>query len=76
MNDETNSFQHWDACDECGFQGLVLFRTRAEENYDDADALGFLMDSTCPACGCEESVLMVVEQYQEMVLMSTLKRSS
>ena len=76
MNDETHSFQHWDQCDECGFQGLVVFRTRAEENYDDVDALGFLMDSTCPACGCEESVLVVVEQYQEMVLLSRSKRST
>ena len=26
-----------------------------------------MMDSTCPACGHEEAVLVVVEQYQEMV---------
>ena len=76
MSKETNSFQHWDACDECGFQGLIALRTRAEEDYDDADALGFVVDSTCPACGFEGSVLMVVEQFREMVLMSASKRSS
>ena len=75
MNKETNSFQHWDECEDCGFQGLIAFRTRADENYDDASALGFMMDSTCPACGCEGAVLMVVEQFQEMMFMSASKRS-
>ena len=76
MSNEINSFQHWDHCDECGFQGLLVFQTRAEEDYDDVDALGFVMDSTCPACGAEQSVLMIAEQYQEMVLMSASKRTS
>ncbi len=62
-------FQHWDSCEECGFQGLVLFQSRADEDYSDEDALGFIMDSSCPSCGHEEAVLVVVEQYQEMVRM-------
>ena len=76
MSNETGSFQHWDECDECGFKGLIVFRTRAEEDYEDADALGFVMDSTCPECGCEESVFMVAEQYHEMLVLSTTKRES
>ena len=75
MSIDKDSFQHWDQCDECGFHGLVSFQTRAGEDYDDADALGFVMDSTCPACGFEQAVLVVVEQFQEMVLLSTSKRS-
>ena len=63
----TGNFQHWGTCDECGFQGLLLFQCRAEEDYSDEEALGFMMDSSCPACGNEESVLVVVEEYQEMV---------
>jgi len=26
-----------------------------------------MMDSSCPACGHEEAVLVVLEEYQEMV---------
>jgi hypothetical protein len=75
MNGGTESFQHWDQCEDCGFQGLVAFRTRAEEDYKDPDALGFVMDSTCPACGSDRSVLMVAEQFHEMMLLSSLKRT-
>lgn len=64
------NYQHWDRCEACGFQGLILFQCRAGEDYSDLDALGFLMDSSCPACGYEEAVLVVVEQYQEMVRMA------
>lgn len=76
MSNEINTFTHWDECDECGFKGLIVFRTRAEEDYEDADALGFVMDSICPQCGCEESVLMVAEAYHEMLVLSTTKRES
>ena len=51
-------------------QGLIVFRTRAEEDYTDEEALGYVMDSSCPACGTDESVLVVVEEYREMVRMS------
>ena len=73
MSNESNQFKHWDECDECGFKGLIVFRTRAEEDYEDVDALGFVMDSTCPECGCEEAVLVVVETYHEMLVLSTAK---
>lgn len=66
-------FKHWGTCDDCGFQGLMAFSTRAEEDYTDDDALGYVMDSSCPACGVEEAVLVVVDEYREMVFMS--KRS-
>lgn len=68
--DAVDRYQHWGACDECGFQGLLLFQCRVEEDYADEEALGFVMDSSCPACGNEEAVLVVVEQYLEMVRMS------
>jgi len=65
-----DGFKHWGTCDECGFQGLLIFRTREEEDYTDEEALGYIMDSSCPACGVDESVLVVVDEYREMVLMS------
>jgi hypothetical protein len=61
------TFQHWGHCDQCGFQGLMVFRSRRDEDYSDEEALGFMMDSSCPACGHEEAVLVVVEEYQDMV---------
>ena len=67
-----DGFKHWGTCDDCGFQGLMVYRTRAEEDYTDEEALGFMLDASCPACGTDESVLMVVEEYQEMVHMSRL----
>ena len=71
MSEQTSEsrYQHWGTCDECGFQGLITFQSRSEEDYSDEDALGFMMDSSCPACGNEESVLVVVEEYLEMVRM-------
>jgi len=60
-------YQHWDQCSSCGFQGLMLFTSRADEDYSDQDALGFLLDSRCASCGFEVSVLVVAEEYQEMV---------
>ena len=71
-----DSYQHWDECDECGFQGLIVFCCRADEDYADEEALGFVMDSTCPACGIELSVLMIIEQYREMLLLAQNKPSS
>ncbi len=65
--DSVQVYQLWDSCEACGFQGLIAFSSRPDEDYSDEDALGFVMDSSCPACGHEEAVLVVLEQYQEMV---------
>ena len=63
-------FDSWSQCDDCGFQGLMEFRTRDDENYDDPESLGVMMDCVCPACGGHQSVLVVMEQYQEMLQMA------
>ena len=60
-------FQHWSDCGECGFQGLVRFTCRDDEDYFDVEALGYMMDARCPACGEEGAVLVVLEQFREMV---------
>ncbi len=73
---EMSSFDSWSQCDECGFQGLMQFRTREDENYDDPEALGVMMDCVCPACGERESVLVVMEQYEEMLQMAKNVRDS
>ena len=76
QDSEEDGFKHWSNCDSCGFQGLMVFRIRPEEDYTDEEALGFMMDTSCPACGTDEAVLVVVEEYQEMVLMSRLAEDS
>jgi len=60
-------FKHWDQCSACGFQGLMQFISRADEDYSDEDALGYLLDCRCSSCGQETSVLIVVEEYRKMV---------
>jgi hypothetical protein len=67
VSGDIERFQLWGDCDECGFQGLLIFASRLEENYVDEEALGFMMDSSCPACGHEAAVLLVTEEYREMV---------
>ncbi len=71
-----NRFDSWSQCDECGFHGLMQFSTREDENYDDPDALGVMMDCVCPSCGERESVLVVMEQYEEMLEMAKNVRES
>jgi len=73
--DELRTFQHWSDCAECGFHGLVGFTCRHDENYSDPDALGYMMDARCPACGDVGAVLVVLEQFQEMVLVAKRNRS-
>lgn len=60
-------YQSWSSCDECGFQGLLEFAHRGDENYDDPESLGVMLDSTCPACDHEAAVLVVMEEYQAML---------
>ncbi len=63
-------YQHWDQCSACGFQGLMQFMSRNDEDYTDEDALGYLLDCRCSSCGQEDSVLVVVDEYREMVRLS------
>lgn len=67
MADDARCYQAWGDCGECGFHGLMAFARRDGEDYDDPEALGVVLDSTCPACGHEEAVLMVIEEYRVMV---------
>ena len=60
-------YRAWGQCDECGFQGLVEYRHVASEDYDDDEALGVMMDASCPSCGFEESVLMIIDEYRAML---------
>ena len=61
------TYQSWSDCSACGFQGLMSFACRIDENYDDDDAIGVMMDLTCPACEERDAVLVVIEAYREMV---------
>jgi len=60
-------YQSWSSCEECGFQGLLEFVHRKDENYDDPEALGVMLDATCPACDHEAAVLVVMEEYHAMM---------
>ena len=48
----------------------MTFACRPDENYDDGDALGVMMDATCPACGEADTVLVVTEEFREMVMLA------
>ena len=64
---KVNSFEYWSRCDDCGFQGMIFFRTRNDEDYRDSSALGYMMDSSCPSCGLEQAVLVVADEFREML---------
>jgi hypothetical protein len=53
-------------CSACGFQGVFSFARWAglEEAEDE---LGAMFDTTCPACGEEESVFVAAEELRRMV---------
>ena len=57
MTERVDRYRSWSSCDECGFQGLLEFAHRNEENYDDPESLGVMLDATCPACDHQAAVL-------------------
>lgn len=67
MNESKDPYKSWSKCSGCGFQGLFWYWSRVGENYDDSDLLGALMDTQCPACAEEDTVLVSMDEYQEMV---------
>jgi hypothetical protein len=69
MMERVDRYRSWSSCDECGFQGLLEFAHRNEENYDDPESLGVMLDATCPACDHQAAVLVVTEEYQAMMRM-------
>ena len=75
MSDPDKSYKSWSLCSSCDFQGIFVFSCRAGEDYDDPDSLGVLMDTKCPACDEEDTVLVGMEAYQEMVFMAKAKSS-
>ncbi len=70
MTERVERYQYWSGCDECGFQGLLEFAHRDEENYDDPESLGVMLDATCPACEHQAAVLVVIDEYQAMMRMA------
>jgi len=70
MMGKVERYQYWSSCEECGFQGLLEFAHREDENYDDPDSLGVMLDATCPACGYQAAVLVVTDEYHTMMRMA------
>ncbi len=70
MTERVERYQYWSSCDECGFQGLLEFAHRDEENYDDPESLGVMLDATCPACDNQAAVLVVIDEYHAMMRMA------
>lgn len=64
------TYSSWSNCEECGFHGLMDFHSREDEDYEDKDALGVMLDCICPSCGTRGCVLVVMEQYEEMLFMA------
>ena len=67
MTERVERYRYWSSCDEYGFQGLLEFAHRDEENYDDPESLGVMLDATCPACEHQAAVLVVLDEYQAMM---------
>ncbi len=70
MTHEFERYQSWSDCDECGFQGFMEFAHRDDENYEDPESLGVMLDATCPACGHQAAVLVVMDEYHAMLRMA------
>ena len=70
MSRPLECYQYWSSCEECGFQGLLEFAHRDEENYDDPESLGVMLDATCPACDNQAAVLVVIDEYHAMMRMA------
>ena len=68
-------FHAWSQCDECGFEGVLEFSCRDDETYDDADALGVLVDGLCPACETLGAVLVTLDHFEEMQAFERARRS-
>lgn len=66
MSERLREFRAWSTCDECGFEGLLAFALRHGEDYEDPDALGVMVDATCPACESIGAVLVASEHFEEM----------
>lgn len=66
LNQIVNRFRAWSACDECGFEGLLDFECRSDENYADAGLLGVMLDAACPACETRGAVFVASEYFDEM----------
>ena len=66
MTERVERYRSWSSCDECGFQGLLEFSHRADEIYDDPEALGVMLDAVCPACDYHAAVLVVMDEYHAM----------
>ncbi len=74
MTEKVERYQSWSGCDECGFQGLFEFVHRDDENYDDPESLGVMLDATCPSCDYQAAVLVVIDEYHAMQHMARLAR--
>ena len=65
-----SDYRSWSVCDACGYQGLLDYARRDGEDYADPEALGVMLDSTCPACEARECVLVSIEHFREMVVLA------
>jgi len=68
-------FRAWSTCDECGFEGIMVFACRDDEDYEDIDSLGVMIDATCPACETLGAVLVTTEHFDEMQAFERARRS-
>ncbi|QEP44506.1 hypothetical protein D5085_16010 [Ectothiorhodospiraceae bacterium BW-2] len=67
-------FQYWGICGECHFDGKLNFSYIDGEDYDDSDALGYMLEQSCPSCGAIDNILIPMEEYLTMT--TTLRTQS
>ena len=74
MHEPLQEFSSWGACDDCGFQGLLVYVLRRDEDYADRTAFGVMVDATCPACEAVAAVLVALEHFDEMQAFERARR--
>ena len=74
MESPFRHFRAWSVCDECGFEGLLGFDLREDEDYADPTALGVMVDATCPSCESVGAVLVALAHFEEMQAFERVRR--
>lgn len=60
-------YKGWNTCLDCGYEGLLEYTLMEGESYDDAEALGVMMELRCPACESRDNAFISAEYYAEML---------
>jgi hypothetical protein len=66
-------FQYWGICNDCLFNGMLIFTFIPGEDYRDSEAFGYMLEQSCPSCGTQDNVLVPLDEFTEMIETLQLK---